>query len=97
MTKPKRDQHVMYREFSFRVIKFLRYLPEEVEIRGKLPDVLFLITKVMLDIQGLTWDAIQYNIITIRYALKKKTILFGNFSQTPDPPPFGNPLSKKNV
>ena len=28
----------------------------------------------------------------------KKTILFGNFSQTSDPPPpFGNPLSKKKI
>ena len=28
---------------------------------------------------------------------QKKMILFGNFSQTSDtPPPFGNPLSKKN-
>ena len=38
----------------------------------------------------------QYT-ICVRYAVKqKKTILFGNFSQTSDPPPpFGNPLSKK--
>ena len=38
MTKPKRDQHVMYREFSFRVIKFLWYLPEVTEIRVQFKD-----------------------------------------------------------
>ena len=35
--------------------------------------------------------------VIVRYALIKKTILFGNFSQTSGPPPtppFGNPLSK---
>ena len=34
----------------------------------------------------------------VRYALKKKPILFGNFSQTSDPPPFWEPLiQKKNL
>ena len=43
----------------------------------------------------------NYNVLqSLRYALKKKTTLFGNFSQTSDPPPhsplLGTPYPKKN-
>ena len=56
------------------------------EIYRPLPPLLLTITNITTFISSLLY-IISINII-VRYALKKKTILFGNFSQTADPPPL---------